>query len=429
MNRKLELFLESSETASGSNDKLIVRSIPRWLISASCFVLLALGVSVYFNMKPDLVDRKNITISTVFTDSFSSNKEFDARLAHNVLEVVTVRAGGYTQEVLAHDGDIVEAGSILAKISNDDIRASNINSELELLEATRSLEGAKESLKKREIQFQIDLTEHQHSLNELSLDIERKEKLLSQGYFSTVEFDKLKREKHRQMANHEIKHKTYKADLRSLHQDIASYRRKLEILKRQSNLKNEQLQNLIIRPKRKGLLTDFDLKIGQKLNAGDPIGSIIKHPSLMLEADIDEYFLNQMHINQSAYIQAHGKHIALHTAHISTLIKDGKFSVRWAFNTPEDATSLPPGKAFRIHQSLGTEKNVLQLKTGDFLKTKGGNFVFVVDQHGIATKKPVQIGRTGNGSVEIIAGLHEGDQVITSDYSLLNSYERFSIRD
>ena len=70
------------------------------------------------------------------------------------------------------------------------------------------------------------------------------------------------------------------------------------------------------------------------------------------------------------------------------------------------------------------EVETTALDRGSFFAATGGLWVFVVDPASqVASKRPVRLGRQNPSVYEVLEGLAEGEEVITSDY------ENFAHRD
>lgn len=70
------------------------------------------------------------------------------------------------------------------------------------------------------------------------------------------------------------------------------------------------------------------------------------------------------------------------------------------------------------------EPPVLLLDRGAFFRTTGGHWVWLLDEAGeTAVRRQVSLGRQSPDFHEVLAGLKEGDQVITSTYDHLEGAE------
>ena len=86
--------------------------------------------------------------------------------------------------------------------------------------------------------------------------------------------------------------------------------------------------------------------------------------------------------------------------------------------------NLRTGQNFFLNLELGQSKSALLLKKGAFFNSTGGQWVFVIDQDGAsATKREISIGQQNPAYYEIVDGLLEGEQIISSGYGSFGNAE------
>jgi membrane fusion protein, multidrug efflux system len=82
------------------------------------------------------------------------------------------------------------------------------------------------------------------------------------------------------------------------------------------------------------------------------------------------------------------------------------------------ASPARPGFLARATFGVGARDNVLLVPASAVLPTAAGPAVFVIDD-GRAVRRIVETGATSAGRVEIIAGLQEGEQIVTVGNNML----------
>jgi membrane fusion protein (multidrug efflux system) len=88
-------------------------------------------------------------------------------------------------------------------------------------------------------------------------------------------------------------------------------------------------------------------------------------------------------------------------------------SVRARLNRTEDNKSIVPGQLGKVILNLGSKDNVLTVSDSAVEISHGTNFVYKIVK-GMAIQIPVKIGIRDGSKIEIISGLSEGDEVVTS---------------
>lgn len=72
--------------------------------------------------------------------------------------------------------------------------------------------------------------------------------------------------------------------------------------------------------------------------------------------------------------------------------------------------------------------DVLKVARGPFLEAHGGRFAYVMD-NGDAVRRPITVGATAVGALEIVDGLTEGERVVISGTDLFDDAERVQINE
>jgi len=75
---------------------------------------------------------------------------------------------------------------------------------------------------------------------------------------------------------------------------------------------------------------------------------------------------------------------------------------------------------------LDTRKDVLKVERGPFIEQSGGRYAYVLDGS-TAVRRPVQLGVSSLGEVEVVSGVQPGDRIVVSGADLFGENERVSI--
>jgi HlyD family secretion protein len=77
---------------------------------------------------------------------------------------------------------------------------------------------------------------------------------------------------------------------------------------------------------------------------------------------------------------------------------------------------------------IGQPADTLVVSNGAFYDDSGGQWVFVVDHSGSAAqRRDVRFGRRNPEGIEVLAGLREGERIITSSYENFERFERIAL--
>jgi HlyD family secretion protein len=206
----------------------------------------------------------------------------------------------------------------------------------------------------------------------------------------------------------------------------------------------ENRDKTVIRAPIDGLVTRLSTHVGETVVAGTNIpGSSlmqIADPSEVLaEVDVDEADISHVHVGQSAevhalavpgrvlkgevrFIRASADTDSGHQGHM--------FTTRIALSLAE-GLSVRPGMSCRAEIFTDQRKGVLVVpvaavlyerdetgKTGG--KEQGERSYVMVDDQGVARKRPVTTGISDDTSIELVSGVKAAEQVITGPYLTLH---------
>jgi HlyD family secretion protein len=177
------------------------------------------------------------------------------------------------------------------------------------------------------------------------------------------------------------------------------------------------LGQLNLRAPVSGLLSGFEIQLGQSVQQGERVGQIDSAGSSKLEADVDEYYLGRVSVGQTATADVEGRTYKLRVNKVYPQVRNGQFKVDLVFVGPEPK-SLQRGQTVQAKLTLGDATRAIMIPDGAFFNDTGGNWVFVVDKGGnSASRRDVQLGRRNTDMIEVLGGLKPGERVITSSYS------------
>jgi HlyD family secretion protein len=64
---------------------------------------------------------------------------------------------------------------------------------------------------------------------------------------------------------------------------------------------------------------------------------------------------------------------------------------------------------------------------GDYFQSSGGQYVFVLDGNGEAHKRIIKLGSQNPSYYQVLGGLSEGEEFISSSYDQFKNYETIKI--
>jgi len=147
----------------------------------------------------------------------------------------------------------------------------------------------------------------------------------------------------------------------------------------------------------------------------DELFTIIDLGTLWVDAEVYEKDISKLHIGQPVELSVvayPGKSFEGRIGYIGNTLDEEKRTavVRAVLENPEKV--LKPGMFATVHILVAEKQDAILLPEGSVLEGSGSRYV-VVEKDGKNELRDVQVGRTSEGTVEIIGGLDFGERVVT----------------
>jgi RND family efflux transporter MFP subunit len=225
-----------------------------------------------------------------------------------------------------------------------------------------------------------------------------------------------------------VEQQRYQVYADSLKSQLAVQQAKVEQARALLALKQGQLAALQVRAGITGVITDLPIEVGQRVTAGTVLAKVVQPDKLKADLKIAETQAKDIALNQPAEVDTHNGVIPGHVIRVDTAAVNGTVDVDVALDG-----QLPPGVArpdLSVEGTINLERltNILYVGRPAFGQDNTTVSMFKLLPGGKeAVRVPVKLGRTSVSFVEILNGLNEGDQVILSDMSQYDAYNRIRL--
>lgn len=373
------------------------------------------------------VNEAQIAITAVRPAPFLDYLPVRATVAPLDVTFIDTVSGGQVLKVEAHDGALVQAGDVLARLTNPQLQLDVTSREASIASQLGTVSAQRLTLQQTRTAEETQLAEARYNLLKARRELSIREQLHGQGFESDANV-----QSYRDEADYYGKRLSRLQD--ALTQDLrVADRQGLEIDEEAARLRSNlevvrsSLDALVLRAPLSGRLTNFDLQPGQSLKAGDRIGQIDSEGAYRLDAMIDEFYLARVAPGERASAELADRTLALTVSRVHPQVVNGQFRAELTFDTPP-GTALRRGESVDLKITLGETHTVLVLPNASWVEASGGSSAFVVSPNGRgADRVPITSGRRNPDQVEITSGLHEGDRVITSSYAAYKSFAHLAI--
>ncbi len=397
------------------------RSTKRWFWLAGVLMLLAVAylLTQSFRQSSFRIDENKVEVTEVIAGNFEEYITLTGSVEPLKTVQVVALTSGIVQEKLVEDGKVVTTGDMLFKLNNQDLQLDFMQRETALLDQLNNLRNTEITVENTSFNYLQQLASLENEYEQSRITWVANQSLIKDSLISRQEFENSRSsfvslEKRKTLLEQTISNHQAVQKIQASHYQFSSslIRKSLETLR-------SSLDMLELRAPASGLLTGLDIEIGQSINKGQKVAEVDLQKGYRLNALVDELYISRVQAGLKAEIQFGGKAYTLHTEKIYPQVTNGQFRVDLLFDSIPPA-ALKYGQSLQIRLSLGDPAPSLLLKRGGFYQKTGGSWVYVLEGNK-ALKRSTSFGRQNPDFLEILDGLHPGDQVIISSYAIFGN--------
>ena len=306
--------------------------------------------------------------------------------------------------------------------------------EYQIKSAEADLNNLRSRLESDRMSQQASLAQVQSEYNQARIQLDADEQLAKEGLVPVLTL-RISRVKVEQLANRlAIEQKRMDATKSSADAQLAAQGARIEQLRAQLRLDQEQVASLQVRAGTSGVLQEVTVEVGQQITPGTNIARVADPSSLKAALQIPETQIKDIALGQPASIDTRtgggvvgGGTVAGRVQRIDPAAHNGTVTVDVRLEGP-----LPQGARpdLSVDGTIELERldNILYTGRPATGGAQGTVTLFRVEPDGrTAVRVPVKLGRTSVSTIEIVEGLREGDTVIVSDTSQWDNFDRLRL--
>lgn len=406
-------------------DKKIQRSFTQKYLKKFTLAALALGVAAAaygFTQSSDTgrsqhIDRSSLTVSTVKQGAFKDALSLRGQVVPKTSIYLDTIAGGQVEERLVEQGEYVEKGQPLVRLSNTNLQLDVMSREAQVTEQLNFLRNTQMTMETSRLNLRRDLLEIELKITHLTRRLKQTKPLVKSGVLAQEQLAELEEDLNYYQARKELTLERQKQENSIREVQVAQLSDSAKMLEKNLQFARRNLDNLLIKAPVSGYLSELDVEIGESKNSGARLGQIDIPNEYKLVVRLDEFYLNQVQRDMTVMIELESGTVNAKVSKIDSRVQQSQFQIE--VDLPSNTKSIKRGQSIDIELMLGGDKNnALLLKRGAFFTNSGGNWVYVIEQGGDkALRRDIRLGKKNQHYFEVLEGLNAGEQVITSSYS------------
>jgi HlyD family secretion protein len=374
------------------------------------------------------LDRSTAVIEIVKRGEMRREVRGNGTLVPQVTRWVPAPADGRVERILVQAGVEVSAGTVIVELSNPQMQQQAMDAEFQVKAAEADQESLRVRLESESMTQQSATASINAEYSQAKLQLDTDEALAKQGLVADLSL-RISRVRVKDLANRlRVEQERLAIAGKATKAQLNATTARLQQLRTMAKLRKDQVEALKVRSGTNGVLQVVAVQEGQQVTPGVNIARVADPASLKAELKINETQIKDVRIGQPVAVDTRNGIIQGTVSRIDPAAREGTFVVDAELTGPLPGSARPD---LSVDGTIELERlnNVLYVGRPAFGQgqSKVGMFRLTPDgQEAVHTQ--VELGRSSVSTIEIISGLKEGDQVILSDTSALDSYQRIRVR-
>lgn len=390
-----------------------ILNIARWSLAA---VVITGGVIWALNSLQSGVKRSSLDLCRVDSGTIEASISAYGKVVPAFEEVINSPINTRIVEVYRRSGDSVDVGTPLLKLDLQSIENDYRN----LLNEE----------KMKQYQMEQMTVNTRTALSDMAMQIKISEMKLGRllaDYHNEQHLDSLGAGTADQVRQAEMAYTTARLELEQLKQryvteqqvkaaDMKVKQLELEIFRKGMEETRRTLEDARLRSPHKAVLTYINTQVGARVAQGEQIAIVADLDHFKIECEIADQYAGRIRTGGKALVKINRQVLDGTIIQVEPLSKDGVN--RFIVQTDEEHNSLlRSGQKADIYVVQTVRENAVRIHNASFYTGPGEYELFVEEEKNRLVKRKIRLGECDFDHVEVLDGLHPGEQVVISDMS------------
>jgi len=394
-------------------------------------VVLALVTMGLSKLKPAApsVERSTVWVDTVKRGSVLRQVRGLGTLVpmEGSIQWIPAITEGRVDKIIELPGTSVKPDTVLLDMSNPQLQQETVDAQWKLKAAEADYKNLQTQLASQVLAQKSLSAQAQSEYSQAKMQADIDTQLAKLGVISELS-EKVSNQKADELGTrNDIEKQRLDQSSEVLVAQLQAKQAEIEQFRALADLKQDQFNNLHVRAGISGVLQELPLKVGQWVTPGTTLAKVVQPQRLKAELKIAETQAKDIQLGQPASVDTHNGVIPGHVIRIDPSVQNGTVTVDVALDS-----ALPQGARpdLSVDGTIDLEKmeNVLYVGRPAFGQEQSTVGMFKLQPDGsTAVRTQVKLGRSSVNTVEILQGLNVGDQVILSDMSRWDSFDRIRL--
>lgn len=402
------------------------RRVTLWAAAGAGVFLLTLGLSRLKPAAPS-VERATVYTDTVKRGLMVRQVRGLGTLVPEEIRWIPALTDARVERIVVFPGTTVEADTVILELSNPELELTARQAELELRAVEAEYSELKVRLESQRLDQEATAAQVESEYQQAKIRQTADEQLSEQGLLPAINL-RISQVTAEQLAKRNRLEQERLSIVQDSHEALlAAQRARVGQTRAIARLRSEQLEALSLRAGIAGVLQQVPVEVGQRVTPGTNLARVARPDRLKAEVRIAETQAKDVQLGQSVSIDTRNGVIPGKVSRIDPAVQNGTVTVDVVLEGPLPAGARPD---LTVDGTIELERLEDVLYVGRPAQGQGDSVVGLfrltsgTDE---ALRTRVSLGRASVTTIEVLEGLAEGDEVILSDTSSWDAYDRIRL--
>jgi len=405
------------------------KRIRRGMYAAGALIVIPAVTLAIARLKPAApsVERATVWTDTVKRGEMLRQVRGLGTLVPEDIRWIPAATQARVDRIVVRPGAVVQPDTVILELSNPE-------SDRDILDAEWQLKAAEAELANLRVKLESDYLTQRSAMaaidadyRQAKLQAEVDQKLTAQGLTSELNYERSKVRAEVLATRLEIEHKRLDIASDAAKAQLAVQQAKVEQLRALYHLRRSQYDALHVRAGIAGVLQQVPVDVGQQVAPGTNLARVADPKRLKATIKIPEVQAKDVQIGQVAEIDTRNGVVPGRVSRIDPAVQNGTVTVDVSLDG-----ALPQGARpdLSVDGTIEIERLADVLYVGRPVHGQPSSTVGIfklVEGGKEAVRVQVKLGRSSVSTIEIVDGLKVGDQVVLSDMSNWDSFDRIRL--
>ena len=335
---------------------------------------------------------------------------------------------GRVERILLRPGARVEPDSVILELSSPDVEQAALNARLALQSAEAQLETFRVQYRNELLTQESQVATLEAEYKQARMDADADEKLAQEKLVSEIQRQRSALRASSLQDRLAIDRKRLSSAQESIDSRLRIQQAAVDQARALMELQNNRLMSLKVRPGFAGVLQQVPVEVGARIAPGTNLARVADPTRLKAELRIAETRAKDIEVGQMAEIDTRSGIIKGVVSRKDPAAVNGTVAVDVTLTGDLPRGAVPDMSVDGTIQ-LDRFDNVLYVGRPSLGQDQSTIGLFKVSRpSGIAERVQVRLGRSSVNSIVVLSGLNEGDEVILSDMSAWDAFDRVRLR-